>query len=189
MRVLDVGIDLDGVVYNFDGAFRKYLIEYRGYDEERLVLPVETWDHWQAKWDITIEEFMEVCNEATDNGFLFVDGDPFPKAVESIQRMKEQGHRIHFITARNFGIRSPHNTADWLDRHEIPFDSLVFTHEKHITRPDVMIDDRDKNFWTFEEIGVPVYLQTRMWNMHIDTPNRVADLEEYADAVERMANS
>jgi 5'(3')-deoxyribonucleotidase len=138
-----IGVDLDGVVYDFVGALRDYLVEVHSYDPAHLKSPT-TWA-FGPEWGLTEEEFNHHCDEATDAEWLFVYGDPIPGAHSAISYLREQGHSIHIITARNFGTKSESNTRIWLDRHNFPRQSLTFAHDKTILDADIFIDDKRSN--------------------------------------------
>ena len=194
MNTLDIGIDLDGVCYDFTGSLRHYLIEHEGHDPDALVGGGhEDWDHatWQFYkecWGWSTEEFLAACDRGVDAGILFLHGEPFEGTVGALWNLKNQGHRLHVITSRSFGSRSHHNTSEWLSTHQIPFDSLIFTPHKGVFRPDVMIDDYEKNFYEMSAQGVVTFLYDRPWNRHVDTKFRVAGWPQFVANVEFLAN-
>lgn len=192
-KELDIGIDLDGVCYDFTNSLRHYLIEHEGASPNVLVggdhtdWENATWEFYKDCWGMTLDEFLWACDRGTDAGVVFLHGEPFEGAVETLNQFKEYGHRIHLITNRSFGTRAHHNTSDWLTRHDVPFDSLVFTPHKWIFRPDIMLDDYEKNFNDFWEVGVPTILFRRPWNQHVETPYQTRDWEGFAGWVHAMA--
>jgi len=172
MRQLDIGVDLDGVCYDFTASLRHYLVTHEGYDHADLPGggaddPDTTWEFYKDCWGLTTEEFLTACDRGVDAGIVFGHREPFEHTVETLERLREKGHRLHIITSRSFGTRSHHNTSDWLERHRVPFDSLVFSDHKTIIRPDVMVDDYEKNFRAFMDLGIPCLLYDRPWNRHI----------------------
>jgi len=194
MRELDIGIDLDGVCYDFVASLRHYLIKHEGYDPYRLrgggaSDRGATWTFYKDCWGMTTEEFLEVCDRGVDAGVVFGHGEPFDGTVETLTAFREAGHRIHIITNRSFGSRSHHNTSEWLDQHHIPFDSLVFSGHKTIIRPDVMVDDHPKNQRSFLQVGIPCFLYTRPWNIREqDYGYRVKGWPEFAAEVAEIAS-
>lgn len=187
MRELDVGVDLDGVLVPWEVNLANYLILHMGYSAEEVGKPWSRYDQWRD-WGLTTEDFLRICGEATDMGFMFLDEDPYPGAVQTIQNIKSAGHRIHVITARSFGTRSAHNTVDWLTKHDVPYDSLVMTSTKGLCQPDVMIDDYEHNFHEMWKHGVETWLLSQPWNSHIDTEFRVNSLQDFERVIERKAN-
>jgi FMN phosphatase YigB (HAD superfamily) len=193
MRTLDIGIDLDGVCYDFTASLRHYLIEHEDYDPHQLrsggVSDHDTtWNFYKDCWGMTTEEFLAVCERGVDAGVVFGHGEPFEGTVETLEEFRSDGHRLHIITNRSFGTRSHHNTSEWLERHKVPFDSLVFSTHKTIIRPDVMVDDYPDNQRAFIEAGVPCFLYTRPWNVNAnDYGSRVGSWAEFTKVVQQMA--
>lgn len=167
-----LGFDLDGVCYNFDEALKLYLIEEHEYLEETLPTGGSSWSLAPA-WGITEEQFEAYCDQGVDAGFLFLHGDPYPNSVEIINKLRDLGHTIHFITSREFGTRSAHNTMDWLHKYGFPYDSMHFVHDKWMVDVDVLVDDYERNWRECTERGQRVLLMDRPWNRHIDGAERV----------------
>lgn len=149
-------------------------------------MPPQSWDWHETAWGWDLEKFLSVCDEAVDADFLFKSGLP-DKGVRHLHSLHDKGHSIHIITSRSFGKRSPHNTADWLHEHCIPYDSLIMTHKKSMVRPDIMIDDYEKNFVQMSKVGVDTWLLDQPWNQHVQTDKRVFSLEEFEYVVDRKA--
>lgn len=193
MKQLEIGVDLDGVAYDFTSSLRHYLITHEGYDPERLQGgdtedPNATWTFYKDCWGMTTEEFLTACDRGVDAGVVFLHGEPFEDTVETWKKFRSDGRRLHIITNRSFGTRSHHNTSEWLERHGVPFDSLIFSSHKTIIQPDVMVDDLPDNQQEFLSVGVPCYLYTRPWNMGMeDHGYRVGSWEEFSSVVDWMA--
>jgi FMN phosphatase YigB (HAD superfamily) len=195
MRTLDIGCDLDGVCYDFTESLRHYLVTHEGFDHADLPGggvndPGTTWEFYRDCWGMTTEDFLAVCDRGVDAGVVFGHGEPFEGTVETLQKFRDDGHRIHIITNRSFGTRSHHNTSEWLEEHRIPFDSLVFSSHKTIIRPDLMVDDYEDNFRAFLDVGVPCFLYNRPWNRDVvDEGYRVHGWMEVAQVVAQFANA
>lgn len=187
---LDIGIDLDGVCYDFTSSLRHYLVEHEGYDPVAIAGgghddPDATWSFFEDNWGLSLDQFLDFCNKGVDAGVVFCKGEPFVDTVESLNALKDAGHYLHVVTSRSFGTKSHHNTADWLYEHDIPFDSLIFTPHKHVfSGLDLMVDDYEKNWRGMWEEGVTTYLYTRPWNQHVETGFRVDSWQEFLEVVE-----
>lgn len=194
-RDLDIGVDLDGVAYDFPNSLRHFLIHHEGWDPADLPGgdhddPNATWSFYKDCWGMSTEDFLAACDRGVDAGVVFLHGEPFNDTVDTLAHLRERGHRIHIITARSFGSRSHHNTSEWLERHGVPFDSLVFSSHKTIIRPDVMIDDHTDNFLAFMRVGVPCYLYDRPWNRGFDDEGyRVRSWNDFLRRVELMEHA
>lgn len=71
---------------------------------------------------------------------------PLPGAVESIQKLYDNGHMIILYTAR--GWSEYEMTVNWLQTNKVPFDQLLMG--KPIA--DVWIDDRTEKFTDWNDI-------------------------------------
>jgi len=69
---------------------------------------------------------------------------PFPKAVEKIKRLKSEGHRILFMTARGAcsGKDWTEFTAQQLKSWGLEYDELIMNRKPHA---DIFIDDKALN--------------------------------------------
>lgn len=174
-----VGVDLDGVCYDFADSLRTFLEgTHRKYPEPTR------WEFYED-WGFTLPEFIELCHEGVNAGVIFTEGDPFPGTVEALTRLHSAGHTIHIVTDRSFGSAGGSEAATrlWLDGHKIPFDSLTFTSDKTIVRADYFIDDKLQNYDELFAAGVEVYLFDRPWNQHPTPRDRVSSLAEFVEKV------
>ena len=81
-------------------------------------------------------------------GEHYRDVKPIPGAIETLQRLKKEGHYIIILTARNMvthnsnmGKIIAHQSPiviEWLNKHKIPYDEL------HFGKPvaDYYVDDK-----------------------------------------------
>lgn len=89
----------------------------------------------------------------------YADVQPLPGAVAKLKRLKENGHCIIIFTARHMKTcngnvhkvlaRIGKITLEWLDRHQIAYDEIVFG------KPwaDVYIDDNAFRFDAWDQIA------------------------------------
>lgn len=176
-----VGVDLDGVVYDFAEGLRTYLCE-SGIGVAEDYPPTTRWEFYHD-WGLTLEEFLRHCADGVEAGIIFFHGDPLPGAREAFDMLRAAGHTLHIVTDRSFGNASECNTSNWLRMHGLKFDSLTFTRDKTCVRLDTMVDDKIENYDALDEEGVAVYLLTRPWNEREDTRHRVSNILEYAELV------
>ena len=134
-----LGIDLDGVTYDFVDSVRRYLHEEHSKPLSEMTFEGD-W-HFYKEWGLTSEEFLWYCSRGVDEGHIFRSGAAYPGALEALRELQVMGHQIHLITARAYGSRYIHNTADWLHEVQLPYDSLTFTVSKEIAMVDVLLDD------------------------------------------------
>lgn len=88
----------------------------------------------------------------------YSDVEPMDEAVETIRKLKKQGHYIIIDTARHVKTcnwnegqiiaKQAKILIDWLDIHKIPYDEIWFS--KPLA--DLYIDDKGMNFTNWKEV-------------------------------------
>lgn len=180
-----VGIDLDGVCYDFAASVREYLCHTVATHDPEACTDPERWEFYED-WGLDLPAFLDAFHDGVNAGIIFTHGDTYPNVTEAFARIKAQGHTIHIVTDRSMGEpgRSEAATAAWLARHGLPFDSLTFSADKTVVNLDVMVDDKLANYDALEAAGVRAYLLTRKWNLHDKEPRRrVLDLLHFAEVI------
>lgn len=178
---LSVGVDLDDVCYSFIKAFIHFLVEFKGYDPDKLPHPTR-WE-FHEDWGMTLDEWLKLFAEGVDAGVIFLHGEPFEGAIEAINRLRTNGHTIHIVTHRTVGDRAVQNTMEWLQRVGLHYDSLTFAKDKTVIKTDVFIEDNIDNFEALWEAGTEAYLINRPHNENYDTKYRVNSWEEFEQQV------
>jgi FMN phosphatase YigB (HAD superfamily) len=185
-----VGLDLDGVLYNFGDSCKRYLDHIgKGHLWKSGPTPDPYWE-WYKDWGWSSDEFVQFCNDGVDAGFIF-SGPTRPGATEAVDAVVEQGHEIIIITDRQFGsspINSHRATADWLEEHQIWFDELWFSADKTCTQTDIFIEDKWQNAVALEAAGTPCVLINRPWNKDYEYHWRIDDVTEYPRIVKDFSD-
>lgn len=186
---LDIGIDLDGVCYDFVESLRHYLITHEDFIHEELP-ETTTWNFFEDNWNMDLETYLEHFRNGVDAGVVFLHGPPHDGCKETLEKFMEDGDSLNIVThRRSAGQRPVHNTIDWLQREEIPFTNLTFAKDKTVVRNDVFIEDNVDNFLDLEAAGVRAYIMDRPWNQHLDTPYRVYGWEDFYKQIQRYKQS
>ena len=152
-----VGIDVDGVLYDFVGELAEYISATTGRPLSELGPPT-TWDFYLEEWGYSKKEYHQFSEAAVASGSIFLSKDPLPGAKAALKRIRKLGHTVHIITARGFGPRARPLTAEWLHIKKIPHDTLTFAYDKRVMRVDVFLDDKPANVDEMREIGCDAYL-------------------------------
>lgn len=184
-KAMRVGIDLDGVCYDFAASVREYLCNREGTHDPEACADPERWEFYED-WGLDLPAFLDAFHAGVNAGVIFSHGAPFPNVAEAFARIKAGGHSIHIVTDRSMGNpgASEAATSAWLARHGLPFDSLTFSADKAVVNLDVMVDDKLANYDALEAAGIRAYLLTRKWNQHDLTPRRrVLDLLHFAEVI------
>jgi phosphoglycolate phosphatase-like HAD superfamily hydrolase len=187
MTSLRVGVDLDGVVFDFVDSLRRHLTATLGRPAETMP-DASTWDFYADDWGLTLEEFLAHCHEAANAGVLFTTGAPYPGVVDGLQSLLDAGHSVHLVTDRaGFGAPgvAQAQTQAWLADNRVPFTSLTLTSDKTSVPTDVFIEDRPKFFTELTAAGVPTFLRSHRYNESVDCPpdRRVRDFSAFTRAV------
>lgn len=181
-----VGVDLDGVLYDFGAAFRDYMISEHSWKPEWCVLP-KRWEFYED-WGISLAGFKRLCHDAADKGVLWNKSGPIMgwSDVEALCELRDAGHTIHIVTHRGFGSHrsaSHEATARWLGQFKVPYDTLTFSGDKTIIKTDFFIEDNVDNYLALEKAGCRSVLITRPWNEHLGDAVRVSSVACFVDLV------
>lgn len=197
-----VGIDLDGVFYDFGAAFRGYLTDRHGWHWSDFT-PQTTW-YFYREWGMTDADFVQMCHDAANDSELWSHNAPNSEDVEYLRQLQADGHSLHVITDRSFGCHpgiSHAATAKWLSDWDFPYDTLTFSRDKTVVRTDFMVDDKLQNYDDLEQSGCIPVLYDRPWNsddsliaydhfgdgQHLDLRRRrVSTIAEFAEFVTRF---
>jgi hypothetical protein len=183
-RVLRVGVDLDGVNYDFGASLRRYLLSV-GYPEHLMTAP-QRWEFY-LDWGLTDAQFIDACHKGVDAGIIFRSGGTLPGASAALHRIADAGHEIHIVTDRSFGTddASQRMTREWAAEHDLPYTSLSFSRDKTVVPTDVFVEDKLENYDALTAAGRVVYLIDRPWNQVPggDDRRRVGSISDFADAV------
>lgn len=198
-----IGLDIDGVMFDFVGALERHcdsdcVSKECGMEQShtrwvRLRTPAVRWEFFED-WGWSAERFRLVSSHAVDHADLFLDGQPTPGAVEFVERLHRAGHKIVFVTARDFGRpgESERQTRKWLSLHGFPYDELHFTKDKTGFDLDVLLDDCVDNltpFWSAEDCDTLPICWDQPWNqewtgLRASTWEKVEQYIEEADVRE-----
>ena len=134
---MNIGIDVDGVLYRWHESLYRYFCEFKGYNGTmydfwlRFVhnQPMEFWDYY-----ISIP-------------LLYWDTTPRDDVLINLPKIAKL-HTIYYITARP--TEAEYITRKFFDYFELPFkENLVFSKEKEtycrLYKLDYFLDDQPKN--------------------------------------------
>lgn len=152
-----IALDVDGVLRDFNGSLDRV---YRKWNPTHgpSIEPYE-WDlsaSYPECVDINKFAFVEHAKE------IFSEAEPYPGAVHFANRLYRDHNVV--ITTMQFEAMRP-VLLDWLQRHRIPYHSLMFTREKYLVDADVLIDDNPEFLMDWvRETGKPAIQMLRSWN-------------------------
>ena len=167
-----LGVDLDGVCADYEGAFRTSVARQRGLDP--ATLPPQTILDAYSQWGLSFEEFEEAHRRAVVEDHMFRRMEPLPGVSEALWRLSDAGVWIRIITHRlifNWAHEaSAADTAAWLDAHQIPYRDLCFIGDKPNVGADLYVDDSPTNILSLRGAGRIAIVFDQPYNRHLPGP-------------------
>ena len=172
-REFTLGVDLDGVVADYETRLREIASEILEEDPKRFP-PARHWSFVESGWPFQDEaHYLEVHRQAVQEHGLFRRLNPIPGASEALWRMSDAGVRIRIVTYRlvvNFAhAAAVSDTVNWLDDKRIPYRDICFVRDKAEVGADLYVDDSPDNINALraargEEIAMTY---NQLYNMHV----------------------
>jgi 5'(3')-deoxyribonucleotidase len=170
---MNIGVDIDEVVRNLNveivNVYKKF------YDANSKVT------YYDLNWQL--DDIMPLMKPKADffrlyAKELFFDAKVIDGATYSLQRLIDDGHKVHLITSQNKGLE--HYTLNWIYAHSIPYDSINFNSNKALLNCDILLDDGLQNLKAFPGLAV---CYSHPWNKDWDG-NKVKNWDEFLKLVE-----
>ncbi len=131
-----LGIDLDGVVADFNGGWMRFYNDRFGCDLTPDL--VTSWDSIpQLTHFADMGEFWSWSSDL-DGASVFRHLEPFPGAIEAARRLHRE-HTIAVVTTKPAFAHG--DTMAWLAEHRFPFDEVHLTEDKQYVEADAYLDD------------------------------------------------
>lgn len=151
-----IGIDLDGVMFDFIGTFERLYAEWFGFP----IAPIKQWNDPLKHSHFKTYEDLWAWFERADGWaqIPYVDG-----ARGSIDHLLEEGHNLVFITARHGeGATAAYN---WHSRSPWADDSFIaITSAKQTVPCDIYVDDGPHIIEELRLAGKNTIVFNRPWN-------------------------
>ncbi|ACL69832.1 5' nucleotidase, NT5C type [Halothermothrix orenii] len=167
-----IGVDIDGVItdegpddYN---VWHKALCNFTGENLKRVKDAYNFTEAYNLSESI-IERFLEKNIQQ-----IYRDAKPARKAGEKLNRLIDKGFYIYLITARDEKYRKL--TENWLDRHNIPYHTLIHEGDKApLVRKlgiNLFIEDKAENIKEILEYKIPVIVFDRYHNRSLNNNHK-----------------
>ena len=173
-----LAIDLDDTCFNYFQGFCDY-IQTLGYKIPPNVIMHEF--NMETTGMIPLGSFEYLHRKAVDNG-LFQNLKPLPGAVKVLQDLSNRGYEINIVTSR---LWSPgqhdmvlQQTAKALDSSGIPYDNILFLHQKWRFSADTYIDDAPHNIIALRNANRHVIAYEQTYNQSIPNVERAKNWNE-----------
>ena len=176
-----LGIDLDGVVADFNGGWtRLYNRQFGG------SLGAESVTGWSQIPQLThfrnMREFWEWSKDL-DGASLFRHLDLFPGAKEALEDLARRHHIVIITTKPRFAV---HDTFAWIAEHRIPTTEVHITEAKWTVDCDVFLDDGPHVLpgLVARRPDSMICRYVRPWNDPVDGAIDVSDWHDFGKVVD-----
>ena len=188
---MNIGIDIDNVLSNFNEELLKEFMEH---DKELRNSGIVNKDAYitRGMFDWSKDEFDDFYYkniERIAKNLKVIDGAP-----EYIKKLREKGYKIYIISGRDNGEYSnPYKmTTDWLEKYDIQYDKLILTNtfdssekakvclENNIS---IMVDDSSRIQLEVDKTRVTALLMDTPYNRQTDSLKRVHNWKEIYDFI------
>lgn len=203
MKPLRIGVDLDGVLVNFDRGWIKHIAKHTG---KNIVLPPEgptRWD-WDLAGGVTKAEEVMLWQKANADPFFWDNLRPLPEATYALDKFdifsRTGTLEVFFITHRA-SASARIQSERWLHRWGMLFPNVILAtgakHKAQLAKTlelNAFIDDKLENIEEVAKLGtVETFVKDVPHNRKAKADHRVANVRVFADAiaaqlVERNAN-
>lgn len=182
MKKLRLGIDLDGVVANFNvGWVGRYNEAFEASLQESEIV---TWD---SPLDLThfgdMDQFWKWAREG--KATIFRNLPPYEGALEALDRLARR-HRIVIVSSK-FDWAIP-DTLAWIAQHRITAREVHFVWKKWTVDCDVFLEDAPHNLEELSEKrpDAIVCRMVRPWNQPVRGAVDVADWQAFEQLVSEL---
>lgn len=192
-----IGIDIDNTLTEIQDELNKAAYEYAislGKDIDSPENNIEdiknNGDLYKKKFKFSYDElkyFLKDIQEEITNKALPREG-----VIEVINNLKEEGHKIYIVTARDSEFHDdPYLLSkNWLDKNNIYYDKLIVNARKKAPvcigeKIDIFIDDQLNNCLDISEVGIKTI---RISNEKKEYPNiiNVQNWKQIYDYIKEM---
>jgi 5'(3')-deoxyribonucleotidase len=181
---LRIGIDLDGVVADFNRGWTRAWNEQHGTD-----VRVEDVDGWDVIPRLTglrhMGEFWRWARDLGDGRSLFRDLPTFDGAIDAVRSLVDDGHHPVVLTAKPRW--SVHDTLAWLADVRFPTTEVHILDDKWRVSCDVYVDDAPHVLADYvRHRGDRVVCRfVRPWNQEVEGTVATSSWDEVLTVVDR----
>lgn len=177
-----IKVDLDGVIrdiftemcklYNEDFNEKLTVDDITDYDVNKVFSKV------QDQCKISAADYFFKFNARR----LFLQGKPYDCVIDSLNRLKDKGHKIILATWQT-SVSNKADTLYFLELNNIPYDDICFTRDKWMIYSDWIIDDNPEFITDNRETASKIIIDMPYnKNVYFDG-YRVKDLKEAVDLI------
>ncbi len=161
-RRLRLGIDLDGVVADFNAGWISRYNQQFG--TELLPEHVDVWDAPTTLTHFTdMRQFWRWARTSGEGASIFRILEPYSGALDALGRLARNHHVVVLTTKPSFAV---HDTFEWIAEHRLPTTEVHIVDDKSDVDCDVYLDDADHNLERIRAVHPEALVSrfVRPWN-------------------------
>ena len=194
---MKIGIDIDNTLTKVQDKLNKAAFDYAislgkkidNYDNS-LENIKNNGDTYRKKFQFNYEELKYFLQEIQEN--ITNNASPRENAKEVIDKLKEDGHEIYIVTARDSEFHNdPYKLSkDWLDKNNIYYDKLIVNAREKASvckyeNIDLLIDDQLNNCLGVANVGIKTIMITdKIYNY-----NEITQLQNWNEIYKYIKNN
>lgn len=177
---MEIKIDVDGVLRDFIWQLQQtYLKDFPNH-------PIKWVDEWN------LHKFFVIGKAIYHYAFeyraeeIFTQAPPYRGQIEALNRFVDRhGDRMSITIASTQPKHNEEYTRIWLNKHRVPYDTIVFSDTKSEIPGNIILDDAPHNLDEVFGAGQIAICQSRPWNRFVKYP-RVRNMKEFLTICEVM---
>lgn len=171
-----IAIDIDSTLHHYWEQLAEVVRLRYG-----VVLPYEQQHTWGIG-ELEQEQLTETIAETHSEEWISA-AEPYPGAVEVVNRWSQEGHFIHITSHRDVAAAAP--TERWLEAIGLQFDELYCSYDK-ITRCreleiDLLVDDSPVNLQSALDEGIRGATLLHPWNAEVCKSSEITSAEDWPE--------
>jgi 5'(3')-deoxyribonucleotidase len=183
-----IGIDIDGVLRDFGKSFMKVMKKH--YPETMLQDKITDWQ-FEKHFTLSKKELQEIYWDTYCDA-VFLDAPPIYGAIQQMQNLfewaSEKDYTLVCISSQRPMGR--HNSLHWIGKHGLGFEEVHFVMGRYKWKKDVdwLVDDSPENWHNWKRgrgNDKGFILMDAVYNQHIEATNRIKELKEVKDIIQR----
>lgn len=197
-RIVRLGIDIDGILSDFNAAFVEKMVEVTGEDKfgARPVVPT-SWKYPTEQFGYSVTQMTDTWSAVQRDPQFWSDLPKYPwtdAAMTALGALWQDNHDIYFITDRK-GINPKNQTEVWLDQFGTVAPTVLISAEKGMCARalnlDLYIDDKNENCIAVRDQSPKTIcvMLAQPWNEKIDGVARIDTMDEFFRVIEEATDA